>query len=114
MLVGVLRVDDVDQAAGVHDGDPVGQVEDLVQLEGDQQDGLAAVTLLDKLLVDELDRSDVQSPGRLYGDQQIRVGLDLAADDRLLLVSSGQLMIFCPYSTMASWLRIPCFEYGCL
>src|SRR5207253_657536 len=49
----------------VDDEDPVGQREDLVELEGDEQDRAALVALLDEPPVDELDRPDVEPSRRL-------------------------------------------------
>src|SRR5215831_19743038 len=52
-----------DDPALVHDGDPVGQGVDLVELGRDQQHGRALVSLGDQALVHELDRADVEAPG---------------------------------------------------
>ena len=65
-----LGVDDRHELAAVDDPDPVGQLEDLVELGRHEQHGRARVALGDDLLVDELDRADVDAAGRLVGDEQ--------------------------------------------
>ena len=40
--------------------------------------------------MDELDRADVEAAGGLCGDQHLRVAVDLAGEDHLLLVSAGE------------------------
>ena len=48
------------------------------------------VPLRDDLLVDELDRADVEAACRLAGDQHLRLGAELAGDDDLLLVAAAE------------------------
>ena len=48
------------------------------------------VALLDEAAVHELDRADVEAPRRLRGDQHLRVAVDLAGEDDLLLVAAGE------------------------
>ena len=72
------------------DEDPVGEREDLVQLERDEQDAAALVALLDEPPVDELDRAHVEAARRLRGDQHLRVAVDLAREDDLLLVAARE------------------------
>src|SRR6188768_3313555 len=62
-----------DDLAFVHDEDPVGQGEDLLELERDEQDPTPLVALLDEPPVNELDRADVEPARRLGGDQDLRV-----------------------------------------
>ena len=50
----------------------------------------ALVALLDQAAVDELDRADVEAARRLRGDQDLRVAVDLAREDDLLLVAAGE------------------------
>ena len=50
---------------------------------------LARVALGHQLLVDVLDRANVQAAGRLHGDQQLGILVDLAGHDGLLLVAAG-------------------------
>ena len=80
-----------DDLAFVHDEDPVRQRQDLVQLEGDEEHGTAAVSFLDEPAVDELDRADVEPAGRLRGEQgTCGSRTDLAREDDLLLVAARQ------------------------
>ena len=79
-----------DQLAAVDDRDPVGQLEDLVELGGDQQDRRPGVALGDRLAVDELDAPDIEPAGRLVEDEQPQVAGELAGDDDLLLVAARQ------------------------
>ena len=89
-----LRVDVrrelADDLALVHDEDPVGERQDLLELERDEQDRAALVALGDEPAVQELDRADVEAARRLRGDQDPRVARDLARDDELLLVAAGE------------------------
>src|SRR4051794_1428591 len=68
--------------------DAVGERAHLFGLERDEQDPAALVALGDQPLVHELDRADVQAARRLMGEQQLRIGLDLARDADLLLVAA--------------------------
>ncbi len=72
-LSAVPAVDDRDELAAVHDADPVGQLEDLVELRRDEQDRRARVASLDRLAVDELDAADVEPARRLIEDEELRV-----------------------------------------
>src|SRR5256885_14993190 len=63
--------------SAVHDQDPIGEVEHLVELRGNEQHGDARVTTLDDLLVDELDAADVQPSRRLIDDQHPQVVAEL-------------------------------------
>ena len=78
-------------AAVEHHDDPVGERLDLVELDRDEQDRLAAVAQRDDLLVDELDGADVDAAGRLADQQHLGVALHLAGDDDLLLVAAGEV-----------------------
>src|SRR5581483_188837 len=74
----------------VDDEDAVRERQDLVQLERQEQDRAALVALLDEAPVDVLDRADVEPARRLGGDQHLRIALDLAGEDHLLLVPARQ------------------------
>ena len=87
MAVGGELADDL---ALVDDEDPVGEREDLLELERDEQDRAALVALLDQAPVDELDRADVEAARRLRGDQDARVAVDLAREHDLLLVAARE------------------------
>src|SRR6185436_2697932 len=75
--------------------DSVRQSEDLVQLQGDEQHGSSLVALLDEAPMDELDGADVQAPGRLCGDEDLRIARDLAREDDLLLVAARKCLREC-------------------
>src|SRR5579884_1229399 len=77
-----------DDLALVEDEDPVGEREDLVELERDEQDRAALVALGDQPPVQVLDRADVEPTRRLRRDQDLRVACDLARGDHLLLVAA--------------------------
>src|ERR687898_283333 len=77
-------------AALIEHQDTVAEVQNLVQLEGEQQDPLAGVAGGDELLVDELDGADVEAARRLDGEQDVRITVQLAGDDQLLLVAAGE------------------------
>ena len=44
------------------------------------------------------DRTDIQSSGRLYCDQEFRIFVDFSRDDRFLLISSGHGTYCCDRS----------------
>ena len=72
-MSAVAGSNDADDPALVHDRDPVGEREELVELLGDQQDRRARRARRSRSeLVDALDRADVEAARRLDGDQQRR------------------------------------------
>ena len=79
-----------DAAAAQHD-DAVGEREDLVEFDRDQQHRLAGVALGDDALVDEFDRADVDAARRLADQQDLRIALDLARQHELLLIAAGEI-----------------------
>ena len=74
----------------INDRYPVGNIHDFVQFKGYEQDGDSLISFPDQHLVDVFDRADIQAAGGLNGDQKFGFLRDLAADDDLLLVSSGE------------------------
>ena len=74
----------------VDDENPVREREDLLELERDEQDAAALVSLGDEPSMDELDRTDVETARRLRSDQDARVAVDLAREHELLLVASRE------------------------
>ena len=60
-------------AALEEDEDAIGEREDLLELERDEQDAATLVALLDETAMDEFDRPDVEAPRRLGRDQDPRV-----------------------------------------
>src|SRR5688500_11798678 len=87
-LLGDTRWELPDDPALEDDEDPVGERQDLVQLEGDEQHAAAFVALPDEAAVDELDRADVEAARRLCGDQDLRIAVDLPGEHHLLLVAA--------------------------
>ena len=70
VLVGRPAVDRRDDLAPIHDHDPVGHFEDLVEFSRDEQDGGPGIAQLDRLTMDELDAADVEAARRLVEDEQ--------------------------------------------
>src|SRR5207237_9337316 len=87
LLLGRGRRELAHDLAFDHDEDPVGQRDNLLELERDEQDSSTLVSLLDQAAVDELDRPDVESPRRLGRHQGARIPVDLPGEDDLLLVA---------------------------
>src|SRR5215213_8512025 len=79
-----------DDTAFTQHQNAVTEVQHLVEIEGDEEDATTLVTLGDELLVDELDRSHIEAPGRLDGEESVWFAMQLAGDDQFLLVSSGE------------------------
>ena len=74
----------------INDRDPVGDIHDLIQFEGYEQDSYALVPLPDQHLVHIFNGADIQSARGLNGDQQPGIVGDLSADDDLLLIAAGE------------------------
>ncbi len=91
LAFGRLRPALADDAAVAHDEDAVGERADLVELDGDEQDRLAAVAHGDELAVDELDRADIDAARRLADEEHGRIVLHLAREHDLLLVAAGEI-----------------------
>ena len=70
--------------------DPVGQGVDLVQLGGDQEHRAAGGLLVQDLPPHELDRADVEAARGLRGQEELRIAVQLAREDQLLLVPAGE------------------------
>src|SRR5829696_8416916 len=90
ILAGGVRPVLADDLALEHDEDAVCEREHLLELERDQQDRTALVPLLDEPPVHELDRAHVEAARRLRRDEHLRVAVDLARHDHLLLVAAGE------------------------
>ena len=87
-VAGIGLADDL---AVEHHEDAVGQRADFVELDRDQQDGLAGIAHLDDLVVDELDGADIDAARRLADDQHVGIALHLAGQNDLLLVAAGEI-----------------------
>src|SRR5262249_44503309 len=61
LLLGRGRRELTRDPALVDHEDPIGEREDLFELERDEEDGASRVALLDETAMDELDRADVQA-----------------------------------------------------
>src|SRR5581483_5880120 len=79
-----------DELPFVEHENPVGEREDLVELERDEQDRATLFAFLDEPPVEELDGADVEAAGGLGGDQHLRVARDLARRDHLLLIAARE------------------------
>src|SRR5207248_9099392 len=79
-----------DDRALVHDRDPVGEREDLVEVLADQQDRDTLAGGVAQVLVHGLDRADVEAPRRRGGDEQLRQDRELSREDDLLQVAAGE------------------------
>jgi len=89
-LIGRAAFDNV---AGVHDGDAVAHGGDDAQVMGDDDDGHAQLLLqIHHQFQDLRLNGDVQSRGRLVGDQQLRLAGQGDGDHDSLPHASGQLI----------------------
>ena len=78
-----------DDLALIHHQNAIRHLKHLVQFQGNEQNSLTRVALRQQLLADVLDRADVKAACGLHSDQQIAAQINLAGDDRLLLVAAG-------------------------
>src|SRR5450755_4643623 len=74
------------------DDEPVADLEQLLELLADDEHGAAVVAQRQQFAADLRRRADIDAPGRLRDDEQLRVGVDLAADDELLQVAAGEAL----------------------
>ena len=97
--IGMLRLEedleggsDLDDLAGIHDGDPVGHVGDDSQIVRDEDDGHVAFLLE---TVDELENlgldGDVKGGRRLVADEDLRICRQGNSDDDSLPHAAGEL-----------------------
>ena len=68
---------------------PVAQLQQHVQILADEHHGHALFLLLVEQVIDHIAGVDVQTAHRVGGDQQVRVGFDLAAQQHLLHVAAA-------------------------
>ena len=97
-LGGLLRIQFSDDLAFIHDENPVRDIHDFIQFQGDQQNSLAGVPLGYQLFVNVFDGADVQAPGGLDSDQHLRI-----------FVISRAMMAFCwlPPDIARAWVTDP-------
>src|SRR5436189_1510708 len=74
------------------DDEAIADLEQLVELLADDEDGAAGVTQGEQLAADLRRRADVDAPGRLRDDEQPGPSVDLAPDDELLQVAARQAL----------------------
>src|SRR5919201_191382 len=86
--VGARRL--ADDLPLVHDGDPVGEREDLVEVLADQQDGDALAGGVAEVLVHGLDRADVEAARRRRRHEELRQDRELAREHNLLEVAARE------------------------
>ena len=79
VLVGRASVECGHDAAAIHDRDPVGKLEHLVELCRDEQDGRPCVAFFDGLPMDELDAPDIEAARRLVEERSLRSRLNSRA-----------------------------------
>src|SRR6186997_263810 len=79
-------------AAARDDDEPVADLEQLLELLADDEDGGAAVAQGEQLAADLRRRADVDAPRRLRDDEEPGLGVDLAADDELLQVAAREAL----------------------
>ena len=87
-LLGVLEVGH--DLAAVEHHQTVGELDDLVQVSGDQQHRRPCPRELHQLLADELRGAHVDASGGLVGDDQRRLGGELPGHHHLLDVAAGE------------------------
>ena len=83
-------LDGVDDPAVVHDADPVGQVEDVVDVVADQEDADALVLELADEVADLGRLGRAEGGRRLVHDQDPRVEVDRPGDGHRLALAAGE------------------------
>ena len=86
----VVLVDRVHDPAVVHHADPVGQVEDVVDVVADQEDADALVLELPDEVADLRGLGRSERRGRFVHDQDPGVEVDRAGDGHGLALAAGQ------------------------
>jgi len=83
-----------DQLAAVEHRDSVGQQKYFLKVGGDHQNRAPFAAHAQNLVVDVLNRADVEPAGGLVEQQEGAVEQQLAPEDDLLLVAAGQGLKF--------------------
>ena len=90
----VGAVDDLaDLLVVLEDDDPLAEPDDLLELGGDEDDGHPAFGELGDGLLDLGLGADVDAAGRLVEDEQVGVRGEPAAEQHLLLVAAGEVLM---------------------
>src|SRR4051812_44474201 len=79
-----------DDSTGADHENPIAEIENLIKIERDEQNAARFISLSHQLLVDEFNRANIETTGRLDGEQDIRLTVELAGDDQLLLIATGK------------------------
>ena len=74
----------------VNNCDPVRDIHDFIQFEGNQKDSNALIPLPDQHFVYIFDSADIQAPGRRDSDQELWLLRNLTSDNNLLLITAGK------------------------
>ena len=82
----------LDDAAEVHDGDPVGEMRGRRQVMGDHQDREPAAAQPVQELQDSGPDRDVEHRDRLVGDEQARLEHERGCDRHALALTAGELV----------------------
>ena len=91
LRVGLLGPPLAGDAAGAQHDDPIGERENLVELDRNQEHRLAGVALGDDAAVDEFDRADIDAARRLANQHDARLMIDFARQHQLLLIAAGEI-----------------------
>src|SRR5258708_16668513 len=74
--------------------DPVGNLENLVEILADDEDGRSGLRQVDQRLTDRGGGTGIDTPGRLTDDQHAGLAVQFAADDEFLQVAAGERVRF--------------------
>ena len=77
--------------AVVHHRDPVAQLEELIEVFGDEERRGVPLPERPERGVDRLRRADIDPPGGVNGDHDRRVHRQFPGDEQLLLVAAGEI-----------------------
>ena len=87
------RRPDLDDAAEIHDRDPMGEVAHQAKIMGDEEDGQAEPLLQLEQQVDDLRlHGDIEGRDELVGDQAFRLDGERAGDADALALAAGEFM----------------------
>ena len=87
----LAAIESADDAALVHDGDAIGEEEELLEVLADHDERRSpAARSARKRSCTNSGRADVEAPRRLGGDQHLRVEGELAREQRLLQVAARE------------------------
>ena len=89
----ILRRTDLHDAPVLHDGDAVGEADRLVEIMGDEHDGLLQHRLeAEKLVLHFTPDQGIEGGERLVEKPDVRVGGERAGDADALLLAAGELV----------------------